>query len=292
MGSLYSLQKKQPMLTVYAPAKVNLVLEVLGRHDDYHQLSSIVQTIDLCDILNFNPDKEISLECDEPSLEYNNLVIEAANILKKSTGSSLGVKMTLLKRIPWGTGLGGGSSDAAATLLALNELWELRFSLHELAHIASRLGSDVPFFVYKGTALVEGKGEKVTPLTSLSSTWFVLLLPSLIKIPNKTKQMYNKLDSSHFTGGQFVQTALSVLTRGDPIAPALMFNVFQKPAFDFFPELDEYARTFQKAGSSTIHLAGSGPCLFSSFSEEKKANEVYSCLKEQGMECYKASSIP
>lgn len=279
-------------MTVYAPAKINLVLEVLGKHNDYHRISSIVQSIDLCDVLNFQPDEEICFECDEASLKRDNLVTRAAALLKESTKCSLGARIELRKHIPWGMGLGGGSSDAAATLLALNELWGLRLPISELVHLASKLGSDVPFFIHKGTALVEGKGEKVTPLPSLPSTCFVLLVPPLPKIPGKTKQMYDRLNAAYYTEGQFVQQALSSLRQGKGIDPGLMFNVFEKVAFDFFSGLDKYRKTLEEAGAPGVYLAGSGPCLFTFFSEEKKAGELFSHLKKHGLECYLATSFP
>jgi 4-diphosphocytidyl-2-C-methyl-D-erythritol kinase len=280
------------MLTLYAPAKINLVLEVLGKHNYYHRISSIVQSIDLCDVLNFQPDKGICFECDEASLKRDNLVTRAATLLKENKKYSLGARIELRKHIPWGVGLGGGSSDAAATLLALNELWGLWLPLSELVHLAFKLGSDVPFFVYKGTALVEGKGEKVTPLPSLPSTCFVLLVPPLPKISGKTKRMYNNLEAAYFTEGQFVQQALLSLRQGKVIDPSLMFNVFEKVAFDFFPGLDKYRKTLEEAGAQGVYLAGSGPCLFTFFSGKEKAGELFSRLKKQGLECYLASSFP
>jgi 4-diphosphocytidyl-2-C-methyl-D-erythritol kinase len=280
------------MLTVYAPAKINLVLEVLGKHNDYHRISSIVQSIDLCDVLDFQPAEEICFECDEPSLERDNLVTQAATLLKESTKYSLGARIKLHKHIPWGVGLGGGSSDAAATLLALNELWKLRLSLFELVHLASKLGSDVPFFIHKGTALVEGRGEKVTPLPSLPSTWFVLLVPPLPKIPDKTKQMYNKLDTAHFTEGRFVQAALSSLMQEKTIDSTLMFNVFERVAFDLLPKLDRYKEILEEAGAPGVYLAGSGPCLFTFLSGEDRANRLFSRLGKKGLECYLTSSFP
>jgi 4-diphosphocytidyl-2-C-methyl-D-erythritol kinase len=189
-------------------------------------------------------------------------------------------------------GLGGGSSDAAAALLALNELWGLGLPLSELVHLASKLGSDVPFFLHKGTALVEGKGEEVTPLPSFTSTWFVLLVSPLPKISGKTKQMYNRLDATYYTEGQFVQAALSSLKQGKAIAHSLMFNVFEKVAFDFFTGLDKCRKTLEEAGAPGVHLAGSGPCLFTPFSGKEKAGELFSRLKKQGLECYLASSFP
>lgn len=280
------------MLTVYAPAKVNLVLEVLGKDNDYHRISSIVQAIDLCDVLNFQLDEEVCFECDEPSLRRDNLVTRAAALLKESTKCSLGARIELRKHIPWGVGLGGGSSDAAATLLALNELWGLRLPISELVHLASKLGSDVPFFIHKGTALVEGKGEKVIPLPSLPATCFVLLVPPLPKIPDKTKRMYNNLRVADFTGGQFVQRALSSLREGKAIDHSLMFNVFEMVAFDFFAGLDKYRKTLEEAGAPGVHLAGSGPCLFTFFSGKEKAGELFSRLKKHKLECYLAFSFP
>jgi 4-diphosphocytidyl-2-C-methyl-D-erythritol kinase len=292
MGNLCSLYKELAMLTVYAPAKINLVLEVLGKDNDYHRISSIVQSIDLCDVLNFQLDEEVCFECDVSSLKRDNLVTRAATLLKKSTKCSLGARIELRKHIPWGVGLGGGSSDAAATLLALNELWELRLSLPELVQLASELGSDVPFFIHKGTALVEGKGEKVTPLPSLPSIYFVLLVPPLPKISGKTKQMYGKLNAAHYTEGRFIQQALSYLKQGKAIDHSLMFNVFEMVAFDFFPGLDKYRKTLEEAGAPGVYLAGSGPCLFTFFSEERQAKVINLNLRGQGLECYVTSPFP
>ena len=280
------------MLTVYAPAKINLVLEVLGEHNDYHQISSILQTINLYDILNFRLASEISFKCNESSLEHNNLVTAAAILLKNETKCDRGAQIELCKNIPWGMGLGGGSSDAAATLLALNELWELNLSIPQLVRLAIRLGSDVPFFIYGGTALVERKGGKVTPLPSLYPTCFVLLLPPLPMIRDKTKQLYGKLNASYFTRGQFVGAAWLSLRQIRTIPASLMFNVFEKVAFDSFPELSEYKKNFEEAGASSVHLAGSGPCLFTPVYEEGEANRLCLRLRKQDLKCYVASSIP
>ena len=279
------------MLTVYAPAKINLVLEVLGKNDNYHQISSIIQSIDLCDVLNFQSGEEICFECTEPGLKRDNLVTRAAALLKESTKYSRGARIELRKHIPWAVGLGGGSSDAAATLIALNEFWGLGLSLSELVHLASKLGSDVPFFIHKGTALVEGTGEKITPLPSLPLTYFVLLVSPLPKILNKTKQMYSNLNVTYFTRGQFIEPALSYLRQGKVITPDLMFNVFKKIAFDFFPGLYKYRKTLEEAGAPRVYLAGSGPCLFTLSPDEKKAREIFFQLKKQGLESYLVSSF-
>ena len=292
MENLCSLYKELAMLTVYAPAKINLVLEVLGKDNDYHRISSIVQSIDLCDVLNFQLDDGIGFEFGEVSLKRDNLITRTATLLKESTKCSLGARIELRKHIPWGVGLGGGSSDAAATLLALNELWELRLSLPELVQLASELGSDVPFFIHKGTALVEGKGEKVTPLPSLPSIYFVLLVPPLPKISGKTKQMYGKLNAAHYTEGRFIQQALSYLKQGRMIGHSCMFNVFEEIAFAVVPGLDKYRKTLEEAGAPGVYLAGSGPCLFTFFSEERQAKVISLNLRGQGLECYLTSPFP
>ncbi|MFC1927867.1 4-(cytidine 5'-diphospho)-2-C-methyl-D-erythritol kinase [Chloroflexota bacterium] len=280
------------MLTVYAPAKVNLVLEVLGKDNGYHRIRSVVQSIDLCDVLNLELDKEIRFECDEPRLRRDNLVTRAVSLFKESTKCDLGARIKLRKHIPWGAGLGGGSSDAAATLLSLNELWRLEMPLSRLIRLAFELGSDVPFFIHKGTALVEGKGERVRPQPPLPSTSFVLLVPPLPKVPDKTKQMYSSLRVADFTGGEFVEAALLSLRQGQRPDPDVMFNVFENVAFDFFPGLEKYRRILEEAGAPRAYLAGSGPCLFALFSRKEEAADLFSRLKQQRLECYLAYSLP
>ena len=281
------------MLNRLAPAKVNLVLEVLAKRDDgYHEIRSLVQTINLCDVISFERASGISLECTESNLQTsNNLVVRAAELLKEVSGGEKGVKIGLKKRIPWGVGLGGGSSDAAATLLTLNKLWGLELTTSDLVELAAKLGSDVPFFVYQGTALIEGRGEKVTPLLASAPSWFVLLLPPLPEVPHKTRQLYALLGSQHFTEGQFVSEALEAWSQKKRIAPPLLYNVFDDIAFDAFPGLEGYWKRFEKAGAADIHLAGSGPAIFAPVDGEAKAQEVHRWLFQQGLEAYSVSTV-
>ena len=281
------------MLTVYAPAKINLVLEVLGSYDDgYHQIKSVVQTIDWCDVLSFELDRELSFECSEPRLEDDNQVMKAARLFQQATGCREGVKIRLNNNIPWGVGLGGGSSDAAATLLALNTLWETNFSPAQLAQLAAEVSSDAPLFIYGGTVLVEGRGEKVTPLPPLPQGYFVLHVPPLPRFPDKTGRLYHQLNARHFTSGKFTHAALEALDEGRMIGLAAMFNVFELVAFDAFPRLDEYWSIFEKTAGSTVHLAGSGPCLFVLLPEEQKAREICISMHRRGLACYVAASLP
>jgi 4-diphosphocytidyl-2-C-methyl-D-erythritol kinase len=282
------------MLTCVAPAKINLVLEVLAKRDDgYHEIRSLVQTVSLCDVLSFELADRTSFECTEPSLQTSdNLVVQAAELLRKVSGYDKGAKIKLTKRIPWGAGLGGGSSDAATTLLALNGLWELKLATSDLVELAARLGSDVPFFIHGGTALVEGRGERVKPLVTSIQSWFVLLLPLMPRIPGKTQQLYSRLDARYFTEGQFAGKASRIWSQDRQSFPHLLFNVFDKVAFDAFPGLEGYWRCFEEAGGKNIHLVGSGPALFAPVDiEETKAEEVYQRLCQQGLEAYSVSTF-
>ena len=281
------------MLTSLAPAKVNLVLEVLGKRDDgYHEIRSLVKAIGLCDVLSFEAAEGISLACTEASLQSSdNLVIRAAELLKEISGCNSGVNIGLEKRIPWGVGLGGGSSDAAATLLALNKLWELDSAISDLVGLASRLGSDVPFFIHGGTALVEGRGEKVTPLASSLPSWFVLLLPPLPKMPHKTQQLYSWLHDQHSTDGGFTARAVETWSQNRQVDRSLLFNVFDEVAFDAFPGLEGYWRRFEEAGAAHIHLAGSGPALFAPVGDESEAERLCRLLGQQGLEACSVSTV-
>jgi 4-diphosphocytidyl-2-C-methyl-D-erythritol kinase len=280
------------MLTCMAPAKINLVLEVLGKRDDgYHEIRSLVQAINLCDVLSFEPADEITFECTETSLQTSdNLVVQAAELLRGISGYKKGAKIKLEKRIPWG-GLGGGSSDAAATLSALNRLWKLKLKKPVLVELAARLGSDVPFFVHGGTAIIEGRGERVTPLAASMPSWFVLLLPPLPKAPRKTQQLYSRLDARHFTAGQFVYRAFKIWSQDRQLSPLLLFNVFDKVAFGAFPGLEDYWRRFEEVVGTDIHLVGSGPALFAPVDSEAQAEKVTNLLIQQGLEAYSVSTV-
>ncbi|MFC1981580.1 4-(cytidine 5'-diphospho)-2-C-methyl-D-erythritol kinase [Chloroflexota bacterium] len=154
------------MLTVPAPAKLNLTLEVLGkRPDGFHEIRSVIQAINLCDSLRFQLSQEVTVKSDMPDWSAEeSLVSKAASLLQRTTGCSKGASIEVEKLIPLISGLGGDSSDAAAALRGLNQLWKLGLTQEKLVGLAAQLGSDVAFFLYGGTALAEGRGELVTPL--------------------------------------------------------------------------------------------------------------------------------
>ncbi len=275
------------MLTVLAPAKINLTLEVLRQcPDGHHQIRSVIQTINLCDSLLFRSSHNIEFGCDNPDfVPEESLVSKATALLQQATGCSKGARIEISKRIPLASGLGGDSSDAAAVLHGLNRLWQLGLSLPELFELAPRLGSDVAFFLYGGTALVEGRGERVTPLPSLPHRWVVLVMPPVPRMPGKTKQLYASLKPKHYTQGQITDRLVAGFSAGE-VTSSMLFNVFDDVALDSFGGLGEYREQFLKAGASSVHLAGSGPALFALVEDRAQAERLYKYLQQQGLESY------
>jgi 4-diphosphocytidyl-2-C-methyl-D-erythritol kinase len=270
------------MLTVNAPAKLNLVLEVLGRREGYHDICSIAQTIDLCDTLTFEPSAGIEFTCSEAALIDDNLVPRAALLLRERCGRDLGARIHLEKRIPWGAGLGGGSSDAAATLHALNRLWDAKLSMDHLTALGARLGSDVPLFLLGGTVLLQGRGEQVNRLPAHPPAHAVVLLPDQPSPPSKTGLMYSRLLPAMFTRGQFVRAAEFALGNGQRVPDILMFNVFEHVASSVFPDIESRRRMFEQACGAPAHLAGSGPCLYALVDSAARAAEAATQVTRAG----------
>jgi 4-diphosphocytidyl-2-C-methyl-D-erythritol kinase len=281
------------MLTLLAPAKINLTLQVLGkRPDGFHEIRSVIQTINLGDSLRFRSSGKLQFSCDNPDfVPEESLVSRAAALLQQISGFSKGATIEISKRIPLASGLGGDSSDAVAMLLGLNMLWRLGLSLPELVELAPRLGSDVAFFLYGGTALAEGRGEKVTPLPSLPQRWVVLVIPNVPRVAEKTRRLYASLKPSHYTDGQITEEFIRVLNEGGEFKPSMLFNTFENVAFEYFSKLKVYKGHFVKLGASNVHLAGSGPALFTMVEDKAQAEDLYTRCKNQGMECYLTDTL-
>jgi len=282
------------VLTILAPAKLNLTLEVLGEYqDDFHEIRSVIQTINLCDSLHFQLGQNIEFKSDMPDwIPEKSLVSKASSLIRETTGCTKGVIIEVNKRIPWLSGLGGDSSDAAAILRGLNKLWGLGLSLKELLKLASQLSSDTSFFLYGGTALAEGRGEIVTSLPSLPHMWVVLMMPPVLRRQGKTKQLYASLKASHYTGGQITDRLVTSLARGREVTSASLFNVFDEVALDNFAGLGEYKEQFLKAGAREVHLAGSGPALFTLVRDKNQAEKIYENLQKQGLESFLNDTLP
>ena len=280
------------MLSLTAPAKVNLALEVLGRRPDgYHEIRSLIQTIELADTLSFEEGERLLVNYEPPWEPEGDLVLRSAAKLWEVAGEGRGAVIRVQKRVPVAFGLGGGSSDAAATLLGLNRLWSLGMSREELLPLASEIGSDVAFFLYGGTALVEGRGEKVMSLPSIKTHWLVLLCPSLPIMESKTAHLYQRLTASLFTSGKRSERLARQLRDGAELTSTSLFNVFESVVWEAFPGLERYKQHLLEAGAETVHLAGSGPALFSWEAEAGTAARIQSFLQARGLEAYLARTI-
>ncbi|MBI4288179.1 MAG: 4-(cytidine 5'-diphospho)-2-C-methyl-D-erythritol kinase [Chloroflexi bacterium] len=278
-------------LILLAPAKLNLTLEVLGkRQDGYHEVRSVLQTIDLWDSLSMEDTHQgIDFHCSLPHLENrDNLVFRAVENMQASQAGR-GVSIRLHKGIPEASGLGGGSSDAAAALIGLARLWETNLGMGDLARLAAQLSADAPFFLSEGTALAEGLGERITPVPSLPPHWAVVLMPHVQAPHPKTARLYASLSPEHYTSGEHTTRLVAALkggVRSDLLD--LLFNVFEGVAFKVYPGLAESWQRFERAGAPRVHLAGSGPALFTLTQNRETAAAISENLKGDGLEVYLA----
>ncbi len=272
-------------MRLIAPAKVNWTLEVLGRPESYrgyHEVRSVMQIIDLHDEVSLEPADAITLSVEgQHTPSEDDLALRAACLLAEEAGRPCAAAIRLGKRIPAAAGLGGGSSDAAAVLRGLDRLWGLGFGQQRLAEIAARIGSDVPFFIYAGTALARGRGERIAPLPDAPQTRLLVLVPPF-RLPDKTKRMYQALtpaDPSAGSGQAFGDGSRSdALARriraGEPVDDSWLHNAFERAAYETFPGLAAYREALLAAGARHVHLAGSGPALFVLAASEEEAWEL------------------
>ncbi|MFC1944275.1 4-(cytidine 5'-diphospho)-2-C-methyl-D-erythritol kinase [Chloroflexota bacterium] len=259
---------------------------MLGKREDgFHEVVTVLQTVELADTLSLSLANDIRIECDLLQLEtVENSVVKAAHLLRAETGCQRGVLARLDKHIPCG-GLGGHSADAAAAIRGLDELWGLGLSKQRMLELAASIGSDAPFCIYGGTALCEGRGDRVSPLPSLPQSWVVLLAPEIELPTGKTGKLYGSMKPAHFTTGGLAREMVAGLRQGRRRGGGL-FNAFDVVAFDFFPGLGEYRSRFLQAGAEDVHLAGAGPVLFSLESEESRGETIAAALKDQGLEAF------
>jgi len=252
-----------------APAKLNLMLRIVGqRPDGYHLLQTVFQFIDLCDWITFHPvdDGQVCLKKTIPGVaEADDLTVRAANLLKAETGCESGVRIEVEKNLPMGGGLGGGSSDAATTLVVLNELWGLKLSMEKLMELGLSLGADVPVFVYGYSSWAEGVGEKLERI-SLHEQWVVVIKP---KCHVNTKEIFlaknltrnsKSITISDFIAGQHQNDCVEVVCqRYQSVKDALVV-------------LSEF---------SEARLTGTGACVFAQFDSEDEAVNAYESLKNK-----------
>lgn len=283
-----------PTLSGSAPAKINLGLRILERRSDgYHELRTVFQSISLADRLTVGYTRrgggEVSLDCDIPELAgSDNLAVRAARTLLDAGKYPGRVRVTLEKKIPAGAGLGGGSSDAAAVLSALDLLLRPRPTPQLLHRVATQIGSDVPFFLLGGTAVGLGRGEEIYPLPDPPRRWLLLLAP---KIPIATPDAYRRLaESRSKRGSELTDTRRQHIISGfctnifgskgilASSAAELPPNDFEAVIFETYPELRNWKRRLLRLGASSAFLSGSGSALCGVFGARKTALEARKSL--------------
>ncbi|GAC1467854.1 MAG: 4-(cytidine 5'-diphospho)-2-C-methyl-D-erythritol kinase [Ktedonobacteraceae bacterium] len=276
-------------------AKINLTLDVLGkRADNYHELATIMQMVDLYDTLclTLSDEDRVSIVSTHSELDSdNNLAVRAAQAVRHYLSLTQGVHIELDKRIPIAAGLGGGSSNAAAILLALRQWWHLPLTKEDLLVLAASLGSDVPFFLTEGLALCEGRGERLTPLSAYwpaSMRWLLLVKPA---IGVSTATVFRNLAASDYTDGVHTRAVYTVLlAKGEPF-PEDMHNSLERGVLEQYLEVAQAREDILKTGASLVRLSGSGPTLFAAFSELASALQARQRLHEQGYQVYLTRAI-
>jgi len=260
-------------LTCPAPAKLNLFLHVVGRRPDgYHLLQTLFRFIDLHDTLHFTLREDAAVHRTnsiEGVAEERDLCVRAARLLQSETGCALGADITVEKHIPMGGGLGGGSSDAATTLIALNRLWSLGLSRMHLMRLALRLGADVPVFVFGENAFAEGVGEELQPYP-LPEAWYVVLFPP-VHVP--TAQIFAHPELTRDT----VSITMRALLKGESERP--LRNDLQAVVCELYPEVARHIAWLGNFGKAM--MSGSGACVFAEFASCNQAEAVLQQLPHE-----------
>lgn len=269
-----------------APAKINLILKVLDRRKDgYHNVWSLMHAVELEDELHFRTHERNAFSLDVPSgdlpSDHRNLVSRAAALVWERRTPAAGVSIALHKRIPVGAGLGGGSSDAAATLLGLNHLLETAWPLDDLVAMGAGLGSDVPFFFLAPTAIVEGRGEIVRPVVLRGQRWFVLVYPGF---SIQTGLAYARLTETRTSIGKVPIHLDGLMDQGhitwETMLP-LLENDFEEALMPVYPELGRIKHALLCAGAEQALLSGSGSTVFGVFARPDAAYQARDRLATQ-----------
>ncbi|UCC80674.1 MAG: 4-(cytidine 5'-diphospho)-2-C-methyl-D-erythritol kinase [Candidatus Zixiibacteriota bacterium] len=255
-------------ISLKAPAKINLYLKVLGKREDgYHEIESLMQAIDLYDEISIEKSDILEVECDEPSLpsDDSNLALKAAVLLQRRAYFP-GAKIVLKKNIPVGAGLGGGSSDAAFVIRGIGELYDINLSLEEKLELASVIGSDVPFFLSSGQAIISGRGEKISPLKLPLDYGIIVIAPPAA---SSTAEVYGSL-KNHLTNRQD-----QILLKREMLSSSFyrmlksFGNDLEETVFGDLPELEEIKKHLIRSGCINSLMTGSGSAVFGVFRSTK-----------------------
>lgn len=273
-------------ITMKAPAKINLTLDVTGRRENgYHDLRMLMQSIDLCDEMTLT-------KTDTPGIQFTmnktlpdgcppdkNLVYRAADLMFRKYSLSGGIQIHLDKQIPAAAGLAGGSTDCAATLLAINSLYDLGIDTDGLCEIGVTLGADVPFCICRGTMLSEGIGEILTPLPELPPLWALLIKPN---ISVSTAYVYSHLDLEHLSYHPDTDRLIECIKRKDAATVARgLSNVLETVTIPKHPEIAEIKAFLQENAALGCLMSGSGPTTYGLYQDEIRARMAYKQAQKQ-----------
>lgn len=273
-----------------APAKINLTLDIIGKLDNgYHNLQMIMQTIDLCDELSFQISTEpgIRLTMNHPLPDgcpvEQNLVYRAADLIHQKHQISGGLEIRLDKNIPAAAGLAGGSTDCAATLTTLNDLYQLHLSQRELCEIGVTLGADVPFCICQGTMLCEGIGEILTPLPPLPPLWALLIKPD---ISVSTGYVYSHFDREHLTYHPDTERIVDAIHHKDAATVARhLSNVLETVTIPAYPVIQEIKEFLLEENAIGALMSGSGPSTYGLYQDEIQAQMAYRQAQKRYPDC-------
>ena len=281
-------------MIVKAPAKINLYLEIINkRADGYHNIESVMHTVSLFDILEFTKikDNKIELVCDNADLfdTKKNLVYKAAEKVKEKYKINFGVKIKLTKNIPMGAGLGGGSSDAAATIVALNKIWNVNDDIKNLETLGAKLGADVPFFMTGGVAKISGIGDIVEKINTKLNLDFVLVKPNFgVSTPYAYSRVKFPLTNFHK-----ISKIINNLEKGVfdfESAKDLFFNRFEDFIFEEYQEIKQIKEVLEDLGCASL-MSGSGATVFGLVHDKENLDFILNELKKCGWNIWVASSF-
>jgi 4-diphosphocytidyl-2-C-methyl-D-erythritol kinase len=279
-------------LRLWTPAKVNLALEILGkRPDGYHEISTVLQAVDLFDRLTVEDAEALTLVASDPGLPVDdtNLVVRAARALAGAAGVARGARIVLDKRIPVAAGLGGGSSDAAATLWALNRLWGLRWSAARLAEVGATLGMDVPFFLGRGRAIGTGRGERLRALPGDGGYALVLVNPN---IALSTREAYARVPPGWCAEASGTRRIVEALRSRNPVrVGGALTNHLEDLVAPTLPAIGQMKAALLAAGGLGAAMSGSGPTVFAMARSLDHAKQMRRRVNRAGWSCWAVRTL-
>ncbi|WP_332633214.1 4-(cytidine 5'-diphospho)-2-C-methyl-D-erythritol kinase [Halalkalibacter flavus] len=267
--------------SVKAPAKINLSLDAIRKREDgFHEVEMIMTMVDLADRIDLTDreDGVIKVDVSEGFVpnDHRNLAYQAADLLKKRYNVKKGVSIYITKRIPVAAGLAGGSSDAAATLKGLNQLWQLGLGMDELARLGAEIGSDVSFCVYGGTALATGRGELIQQISPPPPCWVILAKPP---IGVSTAEVYKRLNVQEIEHANTKAMIEAIEQQSFAGICENLHNVLESVTLDMYPEVRNIKEQMIRFGADGVLMSGSGPTVFGLVEHESRLHRVYNGLR-------------